>query len=160
MSRFRKSERREVPLLNTSALPDLIFTSLFFFMIVTHFRPVSVMTQLELPTVTELQKLAKKSLVIYIMIGHKQGNQSPVYDIQLNSGFVTIEELPAALEKLKEGITLEEQDKRVVVMRIDKNVPMGLVNDIRKIVREANLLTVHYSANNKDKLNFNSIQKE
>ena len=37
MSRFRPT-RREVPGLNTASLPDLIFTVLFFFMIVTHIR--------------------------------------------------------------------------------------------------------------------------
>jgi biopolymer transport protein ExbD len=147
MSRFRKSGQKETPPLNTAALSDLIFTSLFFFLIVTHFRPVAVMTQLELPTATELQKLEEKSLVIYIMVGHKQDNPSGDYDIQLNSGFVQLEEIPATLEKLKENVSPEEQAKRIVVMRIDKDVPMGLVNDIKKILREANLLTIYYSAN-------------
>jgi biopolymer transport protein ExbD len=149
MSRFRQSEKREVPTLNTSALPDLIFTSLFFFMIVTHFRPVSVMTRLELPKATELQKLEEKSPVTYILVGHRQENQSSLYDIQINSEFATLEQLPAVLEKLKEGVSPEDRDKRLVVMQIDKDVPMGLVNDLKKILREANLLTVHYSANKK-----------
>lgn len=37
MSRFRRS-RPEMPGLNTASLPDLIFSVLFFFMIVTHMR--------------------------------------------------------------------------------------------------------------------------
>jgi biopolymer transport protein ExbD len=134
-------------MLNTSALPDLIFTTLFFFMIVTHFRPVSVMTQLELPTATELQKLAEKSLLVYIIVGHKQGNTSSDFDIQLNSQFVDIKEMPAALEKLNENVAPNDQNKRVVVLQIDRDTPMGLVNDIKKILRKADLLTIHYSAN-------------
>ncbi|MDR1437305.1 MAG: biopolymer transporter ExbD [Candidatus Symbiothrix sp.] len=149
MSRFRQSEKREVPTLNTSALPDLIFTSLFFFMIVTHFRPVSVLTRLELPTLTELQKLEEKSSLTYIIVGHKQEKNAPGYDIQINSEFTTLEELPAALEKQKENTSPEDRGKRLAVMRIDKDAPMGLVNDLKKILREANLLTVHYSANKK-----------
>ena len=39
MSRFRRREHR-VPGLNLASLPDLIFTVLFFFMIVTHMRTV------------------------------------------------------------------------------------------------------------------------
>jgi biopolymer transport protein ExbD len=151
MSRFRKSEKREVPLLNTSALPDLIFTCLFFFMIVTHFRPVAVNTQLDLPTATELQKLEEKSLVIYIMVGHKQDNTSSDYDIQLNAQFVSLEEMPAALENLKENVAPEDQSKRVVVMRVDKDTSMGLIQDIKKILQEADLLTIHYSANRRSK---------
>jgi biopolymer transport protein ExbD len=149
MSRFRKSEQREVPTLNTSALPDLIFTSLFFFMIVTHFRPVSVMTQMELPQAAELQKLKEKSMVIYIMVGKGKTNSASFPPIQVNSGFIDFSEMPETLETLKQGVLPEERDKMVVVMRIDKDTPMGIVNDIKKIVRESNLLTVHYSANKK-----------
>jgi biopolymer transport protein ExbD len=147
MSRFRQPGKREVPMLNTSALPDLIFTCLFFFMIVTHFRPVSVMTQLELPVATELQKLEEKSLLVYIMVGHKDGNTSPEYDIQLNSQFVSLEEMPAALERLEESVPPESRNKRVAVMRVDKDTPMGLIGDIKKILRKSGLLTIHYSAN-------------
>jgi biopolymer transport protein ExbD len=145
MSRFRRQQRREVPLLNTSALPDLIFTSLFFFMIVTHIKPVSVMTQLELPKASELQKLEEKSQVVYIILGHKQGNLSP-FEIQLNSEFVNFEKLPEALKTLKEKSSISEWSKITAVIRADKDTPMGLIIDVKKILREANLLTVHYSA--------------
>ena len=40
MTMFRRS-RRTVPMLNTAALPDLIFTVLFFFITVTHMRQVT-----------------------------------------------------------------------------------------------------------------------
>ena len=35
MGKFNKTGKRGMPELNTSSLPDLIFTMLFFFMIVT-----------------------------------------------------------------------------------------------------------------------------
>ena len=38
MGKFNKTGKREMPALNTSSLPDLIFTLLFFFMIVTTMR--------------------------------------------------------------------------------------------------------------------------
>ena len=60
MSIIRKKER-QIPALNTSSLPDLIFTVLFFFMIVTHMRSVPVKVAYEAPKGTELAKLAKKS---------------------------------------------------------------------------------------------------
>ena len=49
MGKFNKTGKREMPALNTSSLPDLIFTLLFFFMIVTTMRAVSY-THLTLPT--------------------------------------------------------------------------------------------------------------
>ena len=63
MGKFNKSGKREMPELNTSSLPDLIFTMLFFFMIVTTMREVTLKVQFKVPQATELEKLEKKSLV-------------------------------------------------------------------------------------------------
>ncbi len=54
MSRFTKKGEKEVPELNTMSLPDLIFSLLFFFMIVTTAREVTLKVQLRLPKATEL----------------------------------------------------------------------------------------------------------
>jgi hypothetical protein len=59
----------EVPGLNTSSLPDLIFSVLFFFMIVTHMRHVTVKVKYQVPQGKELTRLTKKSAVSYIYIG-------------------------------------------------------------------------------------------
>lgn len=53
VSRFKQFER-EVPALNTASLPDLIFTVLFFFMIVTHMRQADLKVQYRVPQGTEL----------------------------------------------------------------------------------------------------------
>lgn len=145
MSRFRKSKSRKVPALNTASLPDLIFTLLFFFMIVTHMRPVPVLTKFDIPSAEELQDLEKKSQLIYLMIG-EQVDENTQPPIQLNSDFTTIEELPQALEEAKNEVLPEEQKQIVVILKIDKNTEMGLVSDIRQALRDAGLLTVYYSA--------------
>ena len=69
MGKFNKSCKRALPELNTSSLPDLIFTMLFFFMIVTSMREVTLKVQFKVPAATELEKLEKKSLVSFIYIG-------------------------------------------------------------------------------------------
>ena len=71
MSMFRRRRRQDVPALNTASLPDLIFTVLFFFMIVTHMRQVTLKVQYQVPAGTELTKLTKKSAVTYIYIGNR-----------------------------------------------------------------------------------------
>ncbi|MCC8145092.1 MAG: biopolymer transporter ExbD [Bacteroidales bacterium] len=149
MSRFRKSEAREVPVLNTAALPDLIFTILFFFMIVTNMRPVPVMTQFDLPQATELQKLEEKSSVIYIMVGnpHDPANENK---IQLNSEFVSIKEMSFLLEKEIQKNSEGNADPFVVVLKADKDTPMRIINEIKENLRNAGLLTVHYSAERKN----------
>jgi biopolymer transport protein ExbD len=147
MSRFRKTGARTVPSLNTAALPDLIFTLLFFFLLVANMRSVPALTQFQVPNSTELQKLKEKSLLVHIMVGQAENaNPEDAFVIQLNSGFSTLDELPAKLEAVKAEVSPENRDKMVVFLKIDKNASMGLVNDIRQSLREANLLTVFYAA--------------
>ena len=59
MSMFKRT-RREIPGLNTSSLPDLIFTVLFFFMIVTHMRKVTLKVKYQVPQVTKLKFNGKR----------------------------------------------------------------------------------------------------
>ena len=49
MGKFNKTGKREMPALNTSSLPDLIFTLLFFFMIVTTMREVTLNSFVSFP---------------------------------------------------------------------------------------------------------------
>ena len=58
-----------MPEMNTSSLPDLIFTILFFFMIVTTMREVTLKVKFTIPQGTELEKLTKKSVVSFIYVG-------------------------------------------------------------------------------------------
>ena len=92
MGKFNKTGKRGMPTLNTSSLPDLIFTLLFFFMIVTTMREVSLKVKFQVPQGTELEKLEKKSLVTFIYIGppvdRKSGTASRV---QINDSFASQE---------------------------------------------------------------------
>ena len=55
MSMFRYHSH-EMPGLNTASLPDLIFSVLFFFMIVTHMRKETLKVQYRVPQGTELTR--------------------------------------------------------------------------------------------------------
>mgnify|MGYP000640476677 CR=1 FL=1 len=56
MGKFSKAGGREMPELNTSSLPDLVFAFLFFIMMVTSMREVTLKVQFKAPQATELQK--------------------------------------------------------------------------------------------------------
>ena len=142
MNRFRAPKKRTVPALNTAALPDLIFTLLFFFLLVTHMRPFPELTQLEIPQASELQHLHDKSQLIYLMAG-KNKNQETI--VQLNASLVDLEEISTALTDLKNKVEPEEQSKITVILKIDKNTPMATVEKIRQSLKQAGLLTVYYS---------------
>ena len=146
MSRFRKKGKRKVPTLNTASLPDLIFTLLFFFLLVTHLRTIPVLTQIHLPEASELQKLKENTSVIYLLVGKQtKENVGNIYEIQLNSELITIEDMPFKLQMIVNEMKPEEINKSVVYFKVDKDIPMGLVNDIRQNLREARLQTVYYS---------------
>ena len=62
MGKFSKNGGREMPELNTSSLPDLIFAFLFFIMMVTSIREVTAKVEYSnLPRATELTKLEEVS---------------------------------------------------------------------------------------------------
>ena len=74
MAGFKRKERRGMPEMNTSSLPDLIFTILFFFMMVTTMREVTLKVKFTIPAGTELEKLEKKSVVSFIYVGPPTDN--------------------------------------------------------------------------------------
>ena len=94
MGRFRKTEKRVMPTLNTSSLPDLIFSLLFFFMIVTTMREETLKLEFRLPQATELNKLERKSLVTHIYVGRPSAEYRDASDgescIQLNDSFAVL----------------------------------------------------------------------
>ena len=113
MGKFNKTGKRGMPELNTSSLPDLIFTMLFFFMIVTTMREVTLKVQFQVPQGTELEKLEKKSLVSFIYIGKplpefqkKMGAESR---IQLNDKFAEVSEVQDYITQ--ERLNMKEEDQ-------------------------------------------------
>ena len=69
MAGFKRKKSREVPEMNTSSLPDLIFSILFFFMIVTTMREVTLKVKFTVPQGTELEKLEKNR---FLKVLHNQ----------------------------------------------------------------------------------------
>lgn len=150
MGKFNKSGKREMPALNTSSLPDLIFTLLFFFMIVTTMREVSLKVQFRAPTGTELEKLEKKSLVTFIYVGQPtdqfRGKMGSETRIQLNDQFAEIEQIQDFITQERLGMREDEQAFMTVSLKIDKETKMGIVSDIKQALRQAYALKINYSA--------------
>ena len=60
MGKFSKAGGREMPELNTSSLPDLVFAFLFFIMMVTSMREVTLKVEFHAPQATELLKIGEE----------------------------------------------------------------------------------------------------
>ena len=150
MGKFNKIGKRGMPTLNTSSLPDLIFTLLFFFMIVTTMREVSLKVEFKIPQGTELEKLEKKSLVTFIYVGKptaeyrkKLGSESR---IQLNDAYAEVDEIQAYVTNERSSMKEEDQPFMTVSLKIDQDTKMGIVTDIKQALRQAYALKINYSA--------------
>ncbi|MBU2554361.1 MAG: biopolymer transporter ExbD [Bacteroidetes bacterium] len=147
MSKFKTKQGKGSPAINTSSLPDIIFMLLFFFMVTTVMREVTLKVKTKLPQATEVQKLEKKSLVSYIYIGPP--TKSALYGtnsrIQLNDTFATVDDIQEFVAKERED--RDEADKKFITtsLKVDGLTKMGIVTDVKQELRKAGALKINYS---------------
>lgn len=148
--RFGRERRREVPRLNTSSLPDLIFTLLFFFMLVTNLRESRPKVDYHVPEAARAERLEKKSLVTTIYVGRAAAGDVPGavggFCIQLNDKLATVDDIPAFIAAEQARLAPEDRGRMVVSLKVDGDAPMGLVADVKEALRRAGALNVSYSA--------------
>ena len=144
------TRRHNVPSLNVASMPDLIFTVLFFFMIVTHMRNDEVQVRLQVPEGNEVRKLANKSSVVNIYIwrqvNEETGRQGEDWLVQLNGDLVKPEELPARIEQIRATMSPELAEHLTVSLRADRHTPMGIIQDVKKALQQSYALRINYSA--------------
>ena len=150
MSMGFKRRSHEVPGLNTSSLPDLIFTVLFFFMIVTHMRHETVKVKFQVPQGKELTRLTKKSAVTYLYIGRPiSAATQPQKDsacVQMNDKLITPSEISDYMSEEKKRMSPEDLQAMVVSIKADKYSKMGIIIDVKQALRQSKALRINYSA--------------
>ena len=136
-SMFRNSSH-ELPGLNMASMPDLIFTVLFFFMIVTHMRHDDVRVQYEVPAGTEVRKLEQKASVVNLYIGKDQR-------IQVNGQMTDLSHLSSVIQAQRMKMDAENAEHLTISMKADRQTPMGLISDVKKELQKSFALRVNYS---------------
>lgn len=157
MSRFRR-HRHEVPGLNLAAMPDLIFTVLFFFMIVTHMRQVTPRVRYDLPQSATLSATSRQAGQVFILIGRPVDAQGRItadeVRVQLNDRYVSISDIPKEIQRERERLSASKGSSQLsVTIRADRDTPMGVISDVKQALRQGGALNVNYSAKNKSKEN-------
>lgn len=130
-------QHRGVPQLNVASMPDLIFTVLFFFMIVTHMRHDDVKVRYEVPAGTEVQKLQQKSAVINVYVSASQ--------IQVNSQVTDLDHLAGLIEAERKKLSEENAERLTVSLKADKHTPMGVIADVKEALQRSFALRINYS---------------
>ena len=150
MAKIRRNEKREMPALNTSSLPDIIFMLLFFFMSVTSMKEVTYKVQIQNPQATELTKLEKKSLVRYIYVGTPTKEFQKAFGsetrIQLDDAFADKSEIADYIINERSAMNESEQGLMTVSIKADKETRMGIMADIKQELRKAYTLKISYAA--------------
>lgn len=150
MAHFQKKRGKASPEVSTASLPDIIFMLLFFFMVVTVLRDSERKVIVTVPKATQLQKLEQKSLVNHIYIGKPTKKYQDLYGtkprIQLGDKFANEHEIPLFLEQHKTKINESQQPRITSSLKVDGEVTMGIVSDVKTILRKSGQLKVNYSA--------------
>ncbi len=154
MAAIRKKGSKETPAISTASLPDIIFILLFFFMVATVMRETELKVTFKPPKATELQKLEKKSLVNYIYVGPPTGKYAEKYGtaprVQLNDVLFEkqegVDQVRYFIENERSKVDEKLIPQLTTSLRVDRDVKMGIVTDIKQELRKMNALKVNYSA--------------
>lgn len=150
MAKFSRKGKGKRPGISTASLPDIVFMLLFFFMVTTVMREVTLKINVKVPGATEVKKLEKKSLVSYIYIGEPKEPFQNTYGtqsrIQLNDQFATVDDIRDFITSEREQMSENDQKLMTVSLKVDEDTKMGIVTDVKQELRKASALKINYSA--------------
>ena len=139
-----------MPELNTSSLPDLIFSILFFFMIVTSMREETLKIEFKAPQGTEIEKLERKSLASNIYIGKAQREYRAKFGtgscIQVNDKFIDVSGIGSFVYDERGNLSERDKPYMKIVLKSDVNTKMGIITDVKMELRKAQALSLVYQA--------------
>lgn len=143
MAHFKKKQagsKQEVP---TSAMPDVIFILLFFFMVTTVLREVTLKVRVNLTQAENIEKIEQKRLLSYVYIGPERlpGNKLGEDKVQIDDAIV--EDIGGIRTLMYDK--LREQPKLIVSLRVDENSEFGLLTDVQKELQQASTFRINYS---------------
>ncbi|MDG1915731.1 MAG: biopolymer transporter ExbD [Crocinitomix sp.] len=146
MSKFRKGGKKGIPGVNTSALPDIIFMLLFFFMVATTMKEVDMQVEVVKPEASQAVPIENKDDVDFIYIGFPidaaVGTEPRIQlDDRLAPNTRAVGEWK--LLKVREGKTVV---KIVTSLKVHEDVGMRLVSDVKEELRDINAIKINYSA--------------
>lgn len=144
---FQNKKKKELPAIQGSALPDIVFMLLFFFMVATVMRDQEMKVKVSLPTADQVEKLKDKSLVSYILIGPPLDTASYGSEplIQLNDQYAELVDIAPFIE-LKREETIEVKRKALITaLKVDEDTKMGIVTDVKQELRHIQAFKINYN---------------
>ena len=148
MAKFKKETNKDMPQLASTSLSDIVFMLLFFFMVTTSMRKATSMVQHRFPNATEVKVLENKSLISYINIGAPLPAHQKLWGtftrVQLNDKFAEVDEIQEFIASEREMRSEADQRMMTTALKIDQEVRMGTVNDVKMTLRKCGALKIAY----------------
>jgi len=147
MAHFKKKQAKTKQEVSTSAMPDVVFMLLFFFMVTTVLREVTLKVKIDLTQAANIEKIEEKRLVSYIYIGPERlpDNKFGSDKVQIDD---SIQEDIGAIRQIMYDKLLEEQ-RMIVSLRVDESSEFGLLTDVQEELKQAQTFRINYSTKSK-----------
>lgn len=143
MSKFKKKAANTKQAVPTSAMPDIIFMLLIFFMVVTVLREVELLVRVNKTEARNIERIEQRRLVSYIWIGPEILGAGEFGDTRVQIDDALVEDFGSIRQVMYDKIT--EEPRLIVSLRVDEEAEMGIVSDVQQELRHAGTYRINYS---------------
>ncbi|WP_234572673.1 ExbD/TolR family protein [Rhodohalobacter sp. 614A] len=143
MAHFEKKQAKTSQSVPTSAMPDVVFMLLIFFMVTTVLREVELQVQIEYTAAENIEKIEQKRLVSYVYVGPERLGGNRVGDTKVQIDDALVEEMGAIRNIMYDKLV--EQPRLIVSLRVDSDSEFGVITDVQQELRHAGTLRINYS---------------
>lgn len=143
MGKFKKKQAKTKQGVPTSAMPDVVFMLLIFFMVTTVLREVELKVQIEYTRAENIEKIEQKRLVSYIYIGPERLGGDRLGDSKVQIDDSIVDDIGAIRNIMYDKYV--EEPRIIVSLRIDRNTEFGIITDVTQELRHAGTLRINYS---------------
>lgn len=143
MAKFKKKQANTEQNIPTSAMPDVVFMLIIFFMVTTVMREVELLVQIDYTEAENIEKIERKRLVSYIYIGPERLGGNNVGDTKVQIDDAIVDDIFAIRNIMYDKLL--EQPELIVSLRVDESSEFGIITDVQQELRHANTLRINYS---------------
>lgn len=143
MAHFRKKSAKTSQNVPTSAMPDVVFMLLIFFMVTTVLREVELQVSITYADAENIEKIEQKRLVSYVYIGPELLGGDNEGDTKVQIDDAIVEDVNSIRNIMYDKII--EEPELIVSLRVDEDAEFGIITDVQQELRHAGTLRINYS---------------
>ena len=143
MPNFKKKSAKTKQEIPTTAMPDIVFMLLIFFMVTTVLREVTLQVRVDLSRAVNIEKIEQKRLISYLYIGPQSLGSNTYGDTKVQIDDALIDNLTFIRRIMYDKLV--EQPKLIVSLLVDRESEMGMVTDVQQELRQAGTFQINYS---------------